>query len=172
MSPFDYKWHSSIIKHPVSWVIMETSPDYKPLIPPDFPSPSSPSIQSSIPKHTPPSPSPLISTGSGSPLHLPSADTDMLITQVSSDLPSAVTFNQHPVNLKCPHCHIQVTTLVRVELLGREECWRNRWNLFSMLVFLVACILLLAACIWSCLFDRQYEHICPNCSKLIGRYRH
>ena len=90
---------------------METSPNIEPFIPPGVPSPSTPSVQASIPDHTQPSPSPLVSVDSPASYPYP-ADTDMLITQIPSTLPSPYASESQPANIKCDYCHVQVTTQV------------------------------------------------------------
>lgn len=154
---------------------METPQDSEPFIPPELPSPSAPSLQSSNPDHSPPSPSPQVSTGSVSSPHLPPAGIDMFITQLPSPLPSNVAFTQHPVNLKCPHCHIQVTTQVHCVTEEYEDYryyryhyWILAFRLLLMLVFWFCSIFIILMYILYIIFCPKFRHTCPNCRELLG----
>lgn len=163
---------------------MATSPDSEPLIPGYFHPPTASSLQSSIPDHSPPSPSPLVSTGSVSPsIYQPRPDflhpnSNITITQVPSGPTSTVSYAHRPINLKCRHCHIQVTTEVQFIMIAMDKYRPSRWDfratamkLWLMLVWCVFGICLLSICLLSYCCSSRYRHICPNCKRVLGQGR-
>lgn len=145
---------------------METSPGSEPLIPPNFLSPSAPSLQSSIQSHTKPALSPALLAASAShptPLYDTSVfrpNTDMFITQLSSPVTPPVVFTNNPVNVKCPHCHLQVTTQVKFE----TKRYSNPEYICELAYCWLVCCLRFACC-------PLYRHTCPNCKRILGRGR-
>lgn len=152
---------------------MEKSPNLEPFISPNVPSSSILSVQPSIPDHT--QPSPLVSADSPPkrpPASYPySVGTNMVITQIPSARPSADIYSERPKDIKCSHCHLQVTTHVTRVLMTECDYWYTRFDSFNQAVlwlFLLVCFPILLARLILFICFPSYRHTCPNCRRLCG----
>lgn len=161
-------------------LIMETSPDFQPFLPPAFPATPSPSLQNFTPDHPQPSLSPPVSSApvpiAPQDASLLSSDTDMLITQLPSAVsPPSVILTHRPAIVICPACNLYVTTHVMRVLSADYICKCEASVIIYravQLILLVLCwilsIFFVLGCFLQFVFCPRYRHTCPNCRGLIG----
>lgn len=106
-------------------------------------------------------------SGSAPPPYQPTASGGTTTTTVISQpvvLTNAVQFSDIPVQLRCPNCHRDVTTIL--DYTAGILTWIIVLVLIMFGMWLGCCLIPL--CIDGV---KDVNHVCPNCSYTIGKYK-